>query len=284
MDWDDLRVFVAVARSGRVSAAARQLGVEHTTVLRRIAALERALGVRLFYRTARGYRLTDRGTDALGDADGMERAALALEARARDGAAAMAGRVRVALLDELASHWLSPHLRELRARFPQLEVQMLAGIPPVDITRGDAELAVRTPRPRQPGLAAVRLAKVTTGLYAIRTVRRERVDDRARGLPLLVYLPAHDALQSAAWFRPVLASARVVMTTNSTHALAAAARAGVGIAVLPRFVAAAYPELAAISDDLAAHDLWLVTHPEFRRDPKVRAIATFLREVARDLR
>lgn len=293
MDWDDLRVFAAVARTGRVSAAARELGVEHTTVSRRVTALERDLGVPLFYRTARGYKLTAHGQSALASAETMERAAFGLGARVRERAGAVAGRVRVAMLEEHATYWLTPQLPALRARLPAIELEILTGIPPIDLARGDAELAVRTPRPQQSGLAAVRLAAVSSGLYVARARagrKRERermgmrVDGTSRGLPLCVYSEAYHRLQSAAWFQPVLAAGEIVLRTNSTSALASAARAGVGFAVLPRQVGDAFEDLVAVSADLSQGEFWLVTHPEYRRDPKVRAVAAFLREQAVTLR
>jgi DNA-binding transcriptional LysR family regulator len=193
------------------------------------------------------------------------------------------------MLDEFASHWLAPNLPAFRARFPELELQLVTGIAPLDLTRGEAELAVRTPRPRQTGLSAVKLARVGTGLYASRAYvagKRLRVDASSRGLDLLVYLPAYAALQNAPWFQPVLTSSRVLLVTNSSHTLLAAARAGAGIAVVPHFMATAYPELVPVSDDVALADdfMWLVTHPEFRRDPKVRAVAAWLREAGAELR
>ena len=287
--WDDLRVFLAVARAGRVAGAARQLGVEHSTVARRIAGLESAVGAALFYRTAGGYQLTPKGTLVLAGAETMERGMLVLGARLREQAGPLAGRVRVAMLDEFASHWLAPNLPAFRSRFPELELQIVTGIAPLDLTRGEAELAVRTPRPRQTGLSAVKLARIGTGLYASRAYlagKRLRVDASSRGLDLLVYLPTYAALQNAPWFQPVLMSSRALLVTNSTHTLLAATRAGAGVAVVPHFLATAYPELVSVSDDVALADdfMWLVTHPEFRRDPKVRAVAAWLREIGSELR
>lgn len=287
-NWDDLRIFLAVARAGRVAGAARQLDVEHSTVARRIAALERDVGAPLFYRTAGGYQLTPQGATVLTGAEQMERGVLGLGARLHEQSGVLSGRVRVAMLDEFASHWLGPNLPAFRARFPDLELQLVTGIAAVDLSRGEAELAVRSPRPRQSGLSAVKLARVNTGLYASRAYvagKRLRVDGSSRGLDLLVYLPAFTPLQNAPWFQPVLASSRLVLVTNSTHTLLAAARAGAGIAIVPHFMAPTYPELVAVSDDVSNNDhMWLVTHPEFRRDPKVRAIAGWLREIAVDLR
>src|SRR5262249_1210239 len=103
-------------------------------------------------------------------------------------------------------------------------------------------------------------------------------------LELLVYVPAYHALQRAAWFQPVLASSSIAMSTNSTHTLLAAARAGAGIAVLPRFMAAAHADLVSVSDDLPVDEMLLVTHPEYRREPNVRAVAQELRKAGRELR
>ena len=288
MDWDGFRTFLAIARHGRVSAAARQLGVEHSTVSRRLAALEAELGVPLFHRTLGGYLLTPHGQTALAEAEAMERSATLIGARARESAGKIAGRVRVALLPEYATHWLAPRLASLRARHPGIELQILAGIQPLDLLRGEADLAVRTPRPRQEGLSALRLARAATAAYAAKAFLRGRRlllkdAESARGLPLLLYAPGYQLLQSAAWFQPIIAAANVVLSANATDTLLAAARAAVGIAVLPRFVAERFDDLVAVSEDLHVDSMWLVTHPEFRRDPKVRATAEFLREAASGL-
>lgn len=284
MNWDGLQVFLAIARAGRISAAARRLDVEHTTVSRRLAALEAELGVPLFYRTPGGYLLTRHGQNVLPNAEAMERAVLAVAARAREGSGAVGGRVRIALAPEFASDWLAPRLPEFRALYPQIQLQMLVGTRQRDLSRGEAELALQPPRPRQQGMVAVRIAHVAAGLYASKALvgsRRLWIDgpDAMRGLPLLAYTKPFHVLQEAKWFQPVLASADVAMETNSTHALVAAARAGAGVAVLPRFVARGHDDLVAVSEDVADHDLLLITHPEIRRDPRVRATGEFLKRI-----
>jgi DNA-binding transcriptional LysR family regulator len=285
VDWDGLQVFLAVARSGRVSAAARRLSVEHTTVARRIAALEKTLGVSLFYRTSRGYLLTPEGQNVVSTAEAMERAALVVEARARETSGPPAGRVRVAMPPEYGSHWLAPKLAAFRALYPQIELQILVGTRQRDLSRGEAELAIQPPRPTQTGMVAVRLARAAVGLYASKRLiggRRLRIRTLAdvRDLPLFTYTAPFQVLQNARWFQPILGSGSIALQSNSTHALLAAARAGAGIAVLPRFVAREHDELLPVSDDVASHDIVLITHPEVRRDPKVRATADFLKQVA----
>ena len=285
MDWDALQVFLTVARTGRISGAAKRLGVEHTTVSRRLSALEADLGVPLFYRTTTGYLLTVHGQNVLANAETMESAALAVAARAREGSGAVGGRVRIAIPPEMASHWLAPQLKTFRAKHPQIELQILVGTRQRDLTRGEAELAVQSPNPRQQGLIGVRIGRGRMALYASTDLlpgKTLRVDSLSTfpDIPLLAYLPAFHLLQAEKWFQPILAAANFALRTNSTHALLAAARAGAGIAVLPRLVARGEGKLVAVSDDVAAPEVWLITHPEFRRDPKVRATADFLKRIA----
>jgi DNA-binding transcriptional LysR family regulator len=268
-----------------MSTAARRLGVEHTTVSRRLAVLETELGVPLFYRTASGYVLTPHGHNVLSSAEVMEGAAIAVAARAREKTAVIAGRVRLALPPEFASHWLAAKLDAFRTANPHIELQILVGTRQRNLSRGEAELAVQSPMPRQPTLIATRIARTITALYAAKSLigntKTRIVSLRSlRGLPLLTYTSAFDMLQEARWFRALRNSSAVSVTTNSTHALLAAARAAVGIAVLPKFVARQHDDLVVVSDDLAEHDVWLITHPEYRRDPRVRATADFLKRIA----
>ena len=286
VDWDHLRVFLAVARVGRVAVAARRLGIRHTTVSRRLAALESQLGTPLFRRTVGGYLLTAEGKSILATAESMERAAFALSARVGETAGRLAGRVRLGIPPEFASDWLAPRLPEFRERYPDIHLQILVGTRALDLSRGEAELALRTPRPHQVGLVTARVARTAVRLYASKTFlgrRRVRVTDAesARGLPLLLFTPSLQLLQQAGWFQPVIESAKVVLETNSTHTLVAAARASVGLAVLPHFVARSHEDLVPVSESVADQEVWLVTHPEFRRDPKVRATADFLKEIAK---
>jgi len=285
MNWDDLQIFLAVARAGRLSGAARRLDVEHTTVSRRLAALEDELGVPLFHRTATGFLLTTHGQNILANAEAMERSAVGVAARAREGSGVISGRVRLAIVPEMASHWLAPHLKAFRAEHPQIELHVLVGTRQRDLTRAEAELAVQSPRPPQQGLVAVRIARTTMALYASakiagRPPRRIAAEEDLRGHALLVYAPGFQMLQEAKWFQPLLTSTRVALRTNSTHALLAAARAGAGIAALPRLVARHHDDLVEVSDPVAEHPVFLITHPDFRRDPKVRATAEFLKRVA----
>lgn len=285
-DWDHIRVFLAVARAGRVASAARRLGVQHTTISRQLAALETELGAALFYRTANGYLLTTEGENILAAAESMEQSAVAIGARVGQGVGKLSGRVRVWMPPEFASDWLTPHLLAFRKRYPDIELLVLVGTRSLDLSRAETELAVQGPRPHQTGLVTARIGRSTMRLYASKSFigrRRLQIADAesARDVPLLVYTSQLQILQKASWFLPVAAAGNIVLQSNSTHLLLAAARASVGVGVLPQFVARNYDDLVAVSDTVADNDLWLVTHPEFRKDQKVRVVADFLKEIAK---
>ena len=285
MDWDNLQVFLTIARTGRVSAAARRLGVEHTTVSRRLEVLEKELGVPLFYRTTTGYLLTPHGKNVVASAETMERAAIAVAGRAREGSGAIAGRVRLALAPEFASHWLAPELPAFRAKHPQIELQILVGTRERDLTRGEAELSIQSPRPRQQGLVAVRIAHTT------RRCTRRSVDRRVGGSGSLAWrlcgifrcsFTRHRIRccsrrsGSSRFFPPPPSGSR---PTARMRCLPRPVR-GPASPSFPASSRARTSDLIAVSENVADHDVWLITHPEFRRDPKIRATADFLKRVA----
>ncbi|HVY30940.1 MAG TPA: LysR family transcriptional regulator [Polyangiaceae bacterium] len=291
LQWSDVRYFLAVARAARLAKAARALGVEHTTVGRRIELLESTLGSPLFDRTAGGYLLTRAGRRVLAQAELMEHAALQFERRAQESRQAVEGRVRLAMTESFAVTWLMPRLGELQQRHPKLELVVLTGNAQTDLSRGEAELAVRTPRPQQRALAAVKLGVSDFALYASTKVAAKllphQLDAEAASLgevPLMAYTPDFDFLQSAPWFQRLLASSNTALTTNSTLSLLVAVRAHVGVGVLPEFAVRRERDLVRVARrEVSRHDAWLVTHPDFRRDVRVRAVATFLKSIAPDL-
>jgi hypothetical protein len=141
-----------------------------------------------------------------GDVQTMERAALTVGARAREAAGEIRGRVRIACLEEYAAYWPAPRLSAFRALYPEIVLEVLVGPQNLDLSRGEAELAIRTPRPREAGLVATRLGGASSGLYATQSLLRRtgfRLNDAAsvRGVPLLIYTPEYGVLQEASWFQ-----------------------------------------------------------------------------------
>ncbi len=283
MEWSDLRYFLAVARAGRLAAAARMLAVEHTTVGRRIAALEQALGTPLFHRTAAGWRLTRVGEQILPRAESMEAEARSLLATSHGASSRTAGRIPIASIESWAYGWLGPHLHVLRERHPEMELELVTGQAQLNLTRGEADVAFRVPRPTQPDLAPMSIAEGSIGLFgapALADKHRKALDaGRGRGVPLAIYTPDLDFLQSAPWFRALAGEADLRLRASSTLSLLAIAVRGEAIVPVPRFIAIAEPRiLPAGSRDVSRQTLWCVAHKDVRRDPRVAAVFAWARD------
>jgi DNA-binding transcriptional LysR family regulator len=172
MNWDDIKIFLAMVRHATVRAAADLLGMSHSTVARRIISLEKGLGVRLFDRTTHGYELTPAGKDILATAEGMEREVMTLERRVIGRDQKLTGHVRVATSDFLATHLLIPGLPAFGRQYPEINVEIVTGYESLDIDRREADIALRiTPKP-PPHLVGKRLAAVAFAPFVSRDYLR----------------------------------------------------------------------------------------------------------------
>jgi DNA-binding transcriptional LysR family regulator len=269
-DWDDLRFFLALCEAGTLSGAARTTRVEHTTVARRIDALETALGARLFDRFPKGWSLTAAGTALVPHARKLEDDMHALLNVAR-GAAEVAGVVRVSAPPALAACLLAPRLRAPLARLPGVDIDLRAEARTTDLTRRQADIALRFARPTSPGLVAKLLAQVDYALYA-------HEDYVANRLPAQWEFLGYDELQQdapqQAWLDKLRGTRRCCLRSNDLLTLLQAAVAGCGVGVFPRYAAADAPGLVALDPPCPVRrKLWLVMHDDVRRSPHVRAVA-----------
>jgi DNA-binding transcriptional LysR family regulator len=273
MQWDDVRYFLALAESGSLSAAARVLRVEHTTVSRRAAALESALGVRLFDRLPRGWRLTAEGSDLLPVAHRLEAEAAALQ-RSALGASRMAGKVRISAAAFIISHFLLPDLaRTARERFPDIELELVGERRGVNLVRGEADLALRVGTVDvAPGLVVRALGQVGYGLYGTAGEVRHPAPERR-------YLGFDDSMLGTPqrmWLDEEARTGRVVLRTNDLLVLHRAAQEGCGIALLPHFLARSAPGLTPLESPHGPpreRPLSLLLHPDVRRSRRVKAVA-----------
>jgi DNA-binding transcriptional LysR family regulator len=285
LDWNDLRFFLAVAREGSTLAAGRALRVSQTTVARRIAALERALGFPLFDKRQAGYVLTPVGEGLLARAERVEAAANAFteaaEAQARD----TRGTVRNTSEEIYALSLISPLLRELHERYPEIIIELDTISAIRDLGDGEADIALRSSSAEQPvGLVGRRLCIDDWTLYCSR-------DYAARhGQPKSVEDLRHHAIVGGggamlwrhyqAWLQSLELEDRVAMHHATSWGLLTAVRSGFGVAVLPCVVADADPELIRCIPPKEGHGrvLWLLTHERVRHEPRVRAVIDFLYE------
>jgi len=280
LDWSDIRVFLTVCRSGSFTAAAQTLGVDQTTVGRRVTALEAALGARLFRRGRDGPVLTPAGVAARLRAERMEEEALAL-GRAIDRVdEAASGPVRLTTLESIASRLLAPRLPLLLQRHPGIRLALHVDNRALSLPRREADAALRLARPRQDGLVARRLAVLGYAAFASEAYLAHRSAPRS-----VEELSAHRLIgldqelagtPEGAWL--AAAPGETAFRTNSIASLAAAAREGTGIAVLPNWVAATEPGLVQLFDTGVRRELFWVVHRELRSAGRLRAVATWVQE------
>lgn len=279
--WDDARYLLAVHRNSSLSAAAVQLGVNQSTVSRRLRALEEELGVRVFVETAKGFVASPLGESLIDHATRMEESALALERVARGGDARFTGTVRLTSADTLSVRVVAPLLADLHARYPGLDLELLADTRTFSLTRREADIAIRTMKPEEARLLMRRICGFHSTLYASRSY----VD--AHGKPTEAEVARHPiigvedpAWQESVWLARVAPGARVVLKTNSTLVQLAATRAGMGLGILPCYVGDPEPDLVRVltPEQGVKRDLLLVLHRDLRDAPRIRVCADYFAE------
>ena len=275
IDWDDVRYFLAVARGGSVRAAAVRLGVNHATVLRRIAQLEARLGAQMFEKLPAGYRLTDAGEEVRDLADQMEASSLQLETRVFGRDQSVRGLLRVTMAPTVATHLLMPDFAEFARLYPDIEMEILSSGDLANLTNREADVALRVVYDRKTlpeNLHGLRGPDVFGGVY----MSRERLAaPRAAADPLRWIVISRFGIPD--WAREVRA-AGVAFRTTDGEAQIAAVRQGLGMTTLPCFIGDADPQLARVPDtDLHQYGtLWLLTQGETRKTKRVRLFTEFI--------
>jgi DNA-binding transcriptional LysR family regulator len=288
-EWSDARQFLAVQRTKSLTAAARVLKVNQSTVSRRIAALEDTLGARLFDRTPDGLVLTTVGERIYDAARRMEEAALAVERTASGEDAKVEGPIRLATSEAFAVGFLMDHLAELRRKHPALSIEVGVGQPSVDLSRREADVALRfRPRgtaPAQPNLIARRLGGMAFAAFASRAYLARRGTPRRAGdldgHDVIAYDEDLPPIPGASWLREAAGNAGAVTRCTSILALAAAARGNLGVTVMPCFLGMRRPALVRLTPPATIDyaDIWVVIHPDLRGNARVRAVMDWLAEL-----
>lgn len=274
LDWEDLRHFVALARHGGLSAAARALRVNHATVSRRVAALEAASGRALFDRRRTGYVLTADGRAVLDEAAAMDRAALAVLQRL-DAGTAPSGLVRLTTIRSLADHFLIDRLAALHRRHPELDLDIITEARVMSLARREADLALRLGQPSDSELRARRVGSLAFGFYAARGYRKSL---GGRAPELVGYDDDSAFVPEGVWLKRRFSDHRFAFRANSHVSQAAAARAGFGVALLPRFLAARDAELVEfpMGELPPPREVWLLARPNLAQTPLIRGVADYL--------
>lgn len=281
--WDDLRLFLAVARAEGLAGAKRLTGISPPTLGRRMMALEEGLGGNLFVRQRDGYRLTERGKELLRLAEALELNALTID---RWRASEASGPVVKIAAGTWTSAFIARHLGELVGDSPDILVELVTGAGLADLLRREANIGLRNRRPEIPGLAGFKLTRVEFAVFGGRAyveAHKEAVDHRRFGLRRwIAFSPPGPKTPSAVWLDERLQSAPGLRCRSGQEVLEAAA-AGLGLCVLPCFIGDAHIGLARASGIIEelGHDQWLVSHDQDRKQRHIRSISDGLRRLAK---
>ncbi|MGG7939848.1 LysR family transcriptional regulator [Klebsiella aerogenes] len=274
-NWDDTRIFLAVARSGTLSGAAETMDMGIATLSRRLDRLEKSLAVPLFSRHQSGYRLTDDGEALLARAEALEHAGLAFGETARLQGN-VAGLVRLATSDNLAAYFILPSLNGLMEKYPDLRVEVLSGVQSVNLHRRDADLAIRMVKPESGNLTLKRLGKVGFGLYSADTGQAGSTDIAFNHAQYIGWPESHQHLPAARWITRTLRGRPCRVEANTLLAQLSAVSAGLGLGVLPHFMARENGLQCVNADIGVDQTLWLVMHSDLAHSRRVRVVADHL--------
>lgn len=281
-DWNDLKAFLAVARGGSTLAAAKSMGVNQTTVARRIESLEAALSLKLFERGQTGSRLTEAGRDLVPEAERVERAAQRFESRAAGHQRGLAGAIRVTATEILANTMLMPAIAEFRRQHPEVQVDLIVTDRPLDLDAGEADVAIRSGQAL--GLSDLVARKVGDHDFALYCSREYAA---RRGMPRPETLKDHDLIggelemadgPGMAWMFRQAAGKAPVTRSNSMSNLLYAIKAGLGVAPMVCQACDLDAELVRCSEPIpeARGSSWVVTRRELKDVPRVRAFLDFI--------
>jgi DNA-binding transcriptional LysR family regulator len=275
VDWNDLRYLLAVHKHGSLASASRALGVDQTTVGRRLNALQDRLATRLFERTSTGYRLTAAGERACAIGEQMEAAAVLLDREVAGRDAGVEGQVTITSPQGFLPHMIGA-LAQLRRLHQQLTFRLLVDTAVLNLLKGEADIAVRAHDPGQPSLLATRVARTPWHLYA------SRVYLRGRGSPKDGSgLAGHDVIAfdenlaktpGAQWLKANAEHGRVVVRANNVLTALECCAADMGLTPAPFHLAARFPELRRVLEPLVidAGNIYLVTHQDLAQVPRIR--------------
>jgi DNA-binding transcriptional LysR family regulator len=278
-DWNDLRLILAVARAGALAGAAKALGIDHSTVYRRLQAIEGRLGVPLFERLAAGsYAPTVTGERLAAAGERMEDEALSLSRDLAGRDRRLEGRLRVTSSETLAYRLLTRHMAAFRAAYPGVTVELAIDNRVLSLTRREADVALRPMRPKEGNLWGRKLAEVAWTLYGSADYLAQRPApasaEELAAHALIGWDEGAFGINAADWLSAMAPSSSIVYRTSSLVNQLVAARAGMGLAVLPCYLGDPEPQLRrALAKPVPelSRELWIVTHTDLKATARVRA-------------
>jgi DNA-binding transcriptional LysR family regulator len=272
MDWSDVRIFLAVARSGTLGAAGRLLKISHPTVSRRLQALEEATGQTLFQRTADGYVLTEEGAAVLTMAEHMEESALAMERRLAGDVQKLEGTLRISSPDWFGAWVLPPVMARFSKAHPDVDIEVLTGTRLFSLAQREADVAFRILPFAEADIVQRRLIQMPYGVYINRDLDTPE-PGKGEGFSLVTMDTSLGAFPDIDWLKQKLPGAKVALKSNNRNVQAQMSCAGVGIVVLPRPVGDQQSRLKRVDlgEDPPLREIWMGYHRDVRRSARLRA-------------
>ncbi len=273
MNWDDMRVFLALAREGSVSGAGRALGVKHTTVARRIRAFEERLGARLFDRLPDGYAMTQAAENMFEHAVAMEGLAQAVDREVFGQDAELAGPLKLTVVHDLANRVILPKLGAFSEAYPHLDLQLLTTTGLIDLAAREADIAVRLTAKPPNYLVGREVMRLRHGIYGTTRTLRKLAD------PVRVILFRSD-VDHPPWVTENFSNARTVLRVDDVSSMAAATRNHLGLSRMPCYIGDSDAGLRRLDVPLKLSDwgVWILSHVDLRATARVRVCREFLLE------
>lgn len=288
-DWNDLQSFLAMARTGRLTVAARRLGVDHSTLSRRIAALEDAMRVKLFERRPAGFVLTPEGEALLGDAEAIESLTVRMGARLQAGTSQLTGNVRIGTPEGFGTYFLAPQLHQLGQQHPELNIELVANPRSFSLSKREADIAVSMTRPSQGHVYARKLVDFELGIYASEAyLAAQPAITRRADLAAHRWIGYVEDLMWTAELDYLPGVERTIqpwLHISNVISQLAAVEGSAGLGVLPHFMARHVPTLRRVlpQEVQLTRAYWLITHPDTHDLARIKACAEFLQTQAQAL-
>lgn len=286
MDWDNLRFFLELSRAGRLTTAARRLGVDHTTVSRRVQALEKSLGVALFLRETNGYTLTEAGRKLLPQVELMEGASTSIEQTLPNSSDSLSGQVRIGATEGYGTMMLAGQLADLSVRYPHLHIDLLALPRAVRLSRHEADIVVTLERPERGPFIMTKLTDYVLRLYAAKdylaTKGAIKRRDQLAKHRFVSYVDDLVFSKELLFLDEIAGSGDVTLRSTSVLAQQEAIAAGAGIGILPAFSADQDPRLELVLPEQIrfVRTFWMLMPIELKNIARMRVTWDYLREMA----
>jgi len=281
-DWDLLQSFLSVARAGRLTVAARRLGVDHSTLSRRLVTLETALGAKLFDRSLSGYSLTHQGEDLLARAETMESTALAIQSEVGQARSQVSGTVRIGAPDGFGTAFLAPVIHELTAAQPALQIDLVPTPSGFSLSKREADIAISLARPAEGRLHVRKLTDYRLGLYAAAAGPVVENIEEAAKRPFISYIDDLLYTPELDYVPPALKIVEPRLRFSNLLAQHAACAAGAGLCILPCFLADPDARLVRILVDQInlTRSFWMIVHSDMRDLARIRVTGDFIADAA----